>query len=384
MRTTTSTPPLQRDHVVSGRYRVVEPIGAGGMSTVYRAVDMQTGQDVALKILDEKWVGHSDVVARFEVEARSMMEIEHRNVLPVYDVSTGGREPFIAMEYAAAGSLADWLARYGPMPPRLAVGTMIQVCKGVAAAHATGIVHRDIKTHNVLISRRGVCRVSDFGIAQTDFSFLTKTGLALGTLGFMAPEQRKDAKHVGPQADIYALGATLFHLLTDRMASDLFIAENEPHVLKGIPEQLKPVLIKATRYQPSDRYVNATELARALFAVRDLLEPDPPGTPRLAAGSQTVSETPPSEPEFAEAASPTGPSMETRGVIPAPPQGLRSHVPMSVTGPTPPEPPDIASLAPRTVRTEEPPATADRTPTMIALAIIGVIAFAGAAWLMFS
>lgn len=339
MRTTPTTAPHPRDHVVNDRYRLLDPIGAGGMSTVYRAQDLHTGQEVAIKILDAKYVGHRDVVARFEVEARSMMEIDHRNVLPVYDVSTDGGEPYIAMEFASAGSLADWVAQFGPMPPRMAVGAMIQVCKGVAAAHATGIVHRDIKSHNVLISRRGVCRVSDFGIAQTDFSFLTKTGLALGTLGFMAPEQRKDAKHVGPAADIYALGATLFHLLTGRMASDLFVADQEPHVLKGVPELLKPVLIKATRYQPADRYASATDLARALFSVRETLDLDPPGTPRLAAGAQ-FGDIAPSDPGAIEdgPTSDTGPTMEKRGSVPSPPEGLNSHVPMTVKSPSTPPP----------------------------------------------
>ncbi len=249
---------------------------------VFLAVDIRTPRFVALKVLKPELVERWDIRARFDAEARAMAAIEHRNVLPFYDVGEYDEQPYIAMEYAKAGTLFDWITNHGPMPPRLAADAVTQVCKGMGAAHAVGIIHRDIKTHNILVTGRGVCKISDFGIARLQMSGLTATNHTLGTPGFMAPEQRNSAKEVDARADVYALGATLYHLLTAKMSGDLYFIDEDPDLTTGIPECLIPVLRKSTRYKPDERFETGAEMARALYAIRGEHDKPPPGTPRLS------------------------------------------------------------------------------------------------------
>lgn len=270
--------------VGGGRYRLAAKLGEGGMAVVYRAWDTQGNDWVAIKVLLPELARKRKLRQRFENEARTLVGLDHRNIVKVLDVGTDEPLPYIVMELADGGCVIDWVERFGPMPARMAVDIVIAACKGLNAAHEQGIVHRDVKPHNILITRRGVCRLTDFGIAQIDApdgGGMTKTGSVMGTLGYMAPEQRTDAKNVDARADVYALGATLFKLVTNGTVADLFLAEHDAEMLDGVPQPLVPVLLKATAYKPDNRYASVNDLAKALHAARPQLPPVPDETPDL-------------------------------------------------------------------------------------------------------
>jgi serine/threonine protein kinase len=253
------------------------------MAKVYRAWDQRLQVWRAIKILEPEYAMRRKLRARFESEAHAMARMEHRNIVKVYDIGSDGDIAYLVMELAEGGTPIEWLERHGAMPARMAVDVILDVCDGIAAAHAAGIIHRDIKPHNVLITLKGECRVTDFGIAQleTDTGQLTRTGAVMGTLGYMAPEQRNDAKHVDQRADVYSISATLYTLLTNRTVMDLFFATQDLTMLKGVPSKLVPVIIRGTEYRPEKRYQTVSELADALRAIRDSLPDDPDETPSL-------------------------------------------------------------------------------------------------------
>ncbi len=275
-----------------GRYVLVKRLGEGGMATVWRAFDQRLQVWRAVKVLLPEYSVKPKILARFSAEAQTMALLEHPNIVRVYDVeipvegvNENGDPPFIVMELVEGGSLVDWLEMNGPMPPRMAVDVVVASCQALEVAHARNVIHRDIKPHNIMVDRDGVVRLTDFGIARAadveGKASLTRTGAVMGTLGYMAPEQKSDAKHLDARADIYAMAATLYSLLTDRTPMDLFASEKDATLLEGIPDPLVPILVKATEYQPNLRYSTAREFAAALLKVREELEPNPEGTPPL-------------------------------------------------------------------------------------------------------
>ena len=283
--------------IADGRYTLVEPLGVGGMATVFKAFDQRLQVWRAVKVLAPQYSNRPSLRDRFEAEARTMASLEHRHIVRVYDVGRAGGSPYIVMELVDGGTLVDWVKQHGPMPPRLAVDAMIQTCEGVSAAHARRIVHRDIKPHNVLITAEGLCRVTDFGIARVedDNEHLTRTGAVFGTWAYMAPEQRADAKKVDARADVYSLGATLYYLVTGRTPMDLFAAEKDPAVMEGIHECLMPVLVKSTQYSRNDRYETVQHFISALVELRETTPVDPPDTPSLGRPN-LVAKPPPARP----------------------------------------------------------------------------------------
>src|SRR5262249_48360366 len=161
------------------------------------------------------------------------------NVIHVYDVGTREALPYMVMELATGGSLNQWVDTYGSMPARMAGAVVVQAARGLYAAHQLGVVHRDVKPHNVLVSADDQCKVTDFGIArvlQDGENALTRTGAAMGTIGYMAPEQKDDARAVDIRADIYGLGALLYKLVNGRIVTDLFLAEHRPELLDVLPD----------------------------------------------------------------------------------------------------------------------------------------------------
>ncbi len=270
--------------LADGRYLLVKPLGEGGMATVFRAFDQRLQVWRAVKILSPEYSSKPRLRARFETEAQTMALLEHRHIVRVYDVGVDGAFAYIVMELVEGGSLVDWLERHGVMPPRMAVDVTIEFCEGVAAAHAKGVIHRDIKPHNVMVTREGSCRVTDFGIARVGDGDMqiTKTGAVMGTWGYMAPEQRTNAKAVDERGDVYASAATLYTLLTNKMPMDLFAADRDATMMAGIPAVLAPVLLRATDYHRENRPDTILAFAQELREVRDQLPPVPEGTPPLA------------------------------------------------------------------------------------------------------
>ncbi len=274
---------IEQQSLARGRYLLVKKLGEGGMATVYRAFDQRLQVWRAVKVLLPEYSKKKKILARFESEAQTMALLEHPHVVRVYDVDREGEFAYLVMELVEGGCLVDWVETHGCMPPRMAVDCMIEVCQGIQYAHDRGVIHRDIKPHNVMIDRHGVCKVTDFGIARAGDSdqALTKTGAVMGTWGYMAPEQRSDAKHVDVRADVYALGATLFSLLTDRTPMDLFIADRDRSLLEGVHEVLVPLLLQSTAYDREQRHPTADALAAALLELRDALPEVPADTPPL-------------------------------------------------------------------------------------------------------
>lgn len=270
--------------LANGRYLLVSPLGEGGMATVYRAFDQRLQVWRAIKVLAPQYANKPKLRARFETEAQTMALLEHPNIVRVYDVGTDGPSPYIVMELVTGGALVDWLERHGPMPPRMAVETTLAMVAGVQAAHNKGIIHRDIKPHNVMVTHEGVCRVTDFGIARVgdaDLS-MTKTGAVMGTWGYMAPEQRTNAKSVDVRADVYAVGATLYTLLVDRMPMDLFAAEPGDSIMEGLAEPLVDIILKSSAYRREDRFDDLHAFCAALRESLPLLPETPELTPPLA------------------------------------------------------------------------------------------------------
>ncbi|HZQ76383.1 MAG TPA: serine/threonine-protein kinase [Acidimicrobiia bacterium] len=195
-----------------GRYRVERRIGQGAMGAVLLARDTLLGRVVAVKVLAEHLAGNDGFRRRFVQEARLAARLCHPNVVQVFDAGEEDGRPFLVMEYVDGESVADRLARRQPFGPDEVVALAAQVAAGLAHAHSRGIVHRDVKPHNVILRADGVAKLTDFGIARAmEDSGLTEVGTVLGTAPFMAPEQAA-GRPVGPPADVYALGALVRHV----------------------------------------------------------------------------------------------------------------------------------------------------------------------------
>jgi eukaryotic-like serine/threonine-protein kinase len=201
--------------VIAGRYTLQELVGAGGMSSVYRAHDELLDRHVALKILHPTYREDEDTVERFRREARAVARLSHPNVVTVIDRGEEDGHQFIVFEYVDGVTLKDHLARQGPLPVEEAVGIAVDVGEALAYAHAQGIVHRDVKPQNVIMNGDGAPKVTDFGIARSvDVDKgVTQTGTVVGTGDYIAPEQAS-GEPVVPASDVYGLGCVLFELLT--------------------------------------------------------------------------------------------------------------------------------------------------------------------------
>ncbi|MCP4810328.1 MAG: serine/threonine protein kinase [Proteobacteria bacterium] len=248
----------------SGRYELMDVLGEGGMATVFRARDTQLDVERALKLLDPTMT-RGPLRKRFILEAQTMARLHHPNLVAVHDVHS--EDPVFMVMDLMVGSVHRWLSRHGPMPAALAVAVVRQVLLGLAHAHEQGVVHRDVKPQNILVSKRGVVRLTDFGIAQVRSVQMTRTGAVMGTYAYMAPEQRASAKHVDARADIYSVGATLYALLTDLEPNDLFATETHKGRFGSIAQQVRDVVVRACAYAPEDRYQDVREMLAALEAL---------------------------------------------------------------------------------------------------------------------
>jgi serine/threonine-protein kinase len=276
---------------VAGRYELVRPLGHGAMATVDLAHDAELDRPVALKRLAENLARDEDLERRFLREARLAARLAHPNVVRVFDVGEDGSRPFIAMEYVEGETLAELIARRGKLPPSEAAWLGSQMCAGLAAAHAAGLVHRDVKPQNLLLGTDGVLKLGDFGIAAGhEGTRLTLEGTVLGTAGYLAPEQAR-GERVTAAADIYAVGAVLYELLTGEPSRTVgSLAElgaddgfRPPDLGARVPEA-PPELVSAVTaclsVRPEDRPPSSAAVARLLAPVASegetlALPPDP-------------------------------------------------------------------------------------------------------------
>lgn len=262
-------------------YELGQELGRGGMGVVYRARQVRANRDVALKMILRGDHAGSAEIARFRAEADAIARLQHPYIITVYEVGEYGGQPYFSMEYCTGGSLAN--ASAVPPSPHAIAELMLKVVRGVAAAHQAGLVHRDLKPGNILMTAEGEPKIADFGLAkQVGVSAahlqgeLTATGQVLGTPSYMAPEQAGGAKRVGPQADVYALGAILYDLLTGRppfkgpTPTDtlLLLLTEDPRPLREwkatVPRDLEAICLRCLEKDPARRYPSAGDLAADL------------------------------------------------------------------------------------------------------------------------
>ncbi len=274
------------ESIAAGRYEVRGLLGQGGMAAVYLAYDKRLRVECAVKVLSPEFAAKPELRRRFETEASTMARLRHFHIAAVYDVGDDDGSPYLVMELVPGGSLNDYVEDNGPLPPRMAAEVCISVLTALQVAHDNGVIHRDIKPHNVLLGRDGSAKVTDFGIArvQSDESpSMTRTGSVMGTWAYMAPEQRAGSRGIDGRADVYSTGAMLMDLLTDQAPADLFMCEMHPKMLDGVPDLLRPIIQRAVRYLPAERYATARDMGLALSAVLAELPTIPEGHPPLGA-----------------------------------------------------------------------------------------------------
>ena len=270
-----------QQRIMDGRYVVWDVLGRGGMAEVYRAYDEVLERYVALKVLREPYAQDRVFVERFRYEARSVAALAHPNIVPVYDWGdSGGGTYYMAMEYLPGGTLKDFITGRGTLGPDTAADVALQIAGALGTAHQRGVIHRDVKSRNVLITASGDVKVADFGIARAASSTNTRTSLVVGTASHMSPEQAL-GETVGPASDLYSLGVVLYEMLTGKLP---FTAENPialaiKHIEEiprppreanpAVPKGLNALVVKLLEKKPENRYGDATELVEDLQKVLD-------------------------------------------------------------------------------------------------------------------
>ncbi|MGC2818250.1 MAG: protein kinase, partial [Candidatus Sulfotelmatobacter sp.] len=272
-----------------GPYKIISPLGAGGMGEVYRARDTRLGRDVAIKVLPEALADDADRLRRFEQEARTIAALNHPNILGIHDIGAHDGAPFLVSEFLEGQTLRVKLVS-GPLPARLANEYALGIAQGLAAAHEKGIVHRDLKPENVFVTRDGRIKVLDFGLAKlvrpdenhetalTLTSPATLPGLVMGTVGYMSPEQVR-GDPIDARSDIFSFGAVFYEMLTGKRAfkretsaeTMTAILREEPAELSGTgwqgPPELQRILSRCLEKDVARRFQSASDLA---FAIESL------------------------------------------------------------------------------------------------------------------
>jgi serine/threonine-protein kinase len=273
--------------LVDSRYRVVSRLGSGGMADVYLAQDALLGRQVALKLLHHRFAQDQEFVERFRREASSAAGLSHPNVVAVFDRGEWDGTYYIAMEYLPGRSLKAVVREHGPLAPSDAIDIVVQILLALRFAHRRGIIHRDIKPHNVILDEEGRAKVTDFGIARAGASDMTMTGSIMGTVQYLSPEQAQ-GHPVTEASDIYAVGVVLYELLTGSVPfegeSAVTIALKQVSVQPTPPSHLNPqvspaldaVVMRTLAKNPAQRFAGAGELIAALQQARAGIAPAPP------------------------------------------------------------------------------------------------------------
>ena len=256
-----------------GRYEIIEKIGEGGMSVVYKAKDRLLNRYVAIKILRPEFIKDENFVENFRKESQAAAGLSHPNIVNVYDVGREGNIHFIVMELIDGKSLSQIIEEQGRLDYKDAINIAQQVASALSLAHKNQIIHRDVKPHNILITSSGIAKLADFGIARAVSKESIEEGneKIMGSVHYFSPEQARGA-YVDERSDIYSLGIVLFEMLTGKVPFDgdnpisiALMHVNDPipsvtSIVKGIPPQLEKVIEKATNKYQSNRYKSADEM----------------------------------------------------------------------------------------------------------------------------
>jgi dienelactone hydrolase/predicted Ser/Thr protein kinase len=274
--------------LLAGKYRILEEIGRGGMGVVYKAEDLKLKRTVALKFLPPEWIADGAARERFIQEARAAAALSHPNICTIHEVNDSEDKPFIVMEYIEGDSLRDKIKK-GPLPIQDALAFALQAAEGLERAHQKGIIHRDIKSANLMVTESGQVKIMDFGLAKLGGeSSFTKEGTTLGTVAYMSPEQARGEK-VNGRTDLWSLGVVLYDLVTgelpfqgERDISVLYsIVHEAPKSLKDkkppVPSELQRIIEKALQKNPDSRYQSAAEMREDLARYQDALKAESAG-----------------------------------------------------------------------------------------------------------
>jgi len=334
-----------------------ELIGEGGVAVVYRGLDISLERQVAIKVLKSEYAHDAEVVERFRREAHAAAKLNHPNIVQIYDTGSANGTYYIVMEYLPEPDFKRIISEYAPLPLRKVIQVSIECCRALAYAHRLGIVHRDIKPHNILFTDDGRAKLSDFGIAAAiGARGLTDEGMVLGSAHYMSPEQAQ-GRATGPQADIYSLGIVMYEALT---GSPPFTGKTAAEIAaKHVQEKVPPLRLRNVNIGPSvefvvgkalmrdlaRRYRNVNEMLMDLEKLADGVELDQTGVLTPSAEDATVR-------------------------LEAPVESVES-----VVEPLPPAPP----VAARPARAENNQAA--MWAAMAAAIVVGVLALAGVVWL---
>jgi len=269
--------------LLDGRYRVEARIATGGMSTVYRGLDVRLDRPVALKVMDARYAGDREFLTRFQREARAIARLKSPGLVAIYDQGNDTAHPFLVMELVTGGTLRELLRERGPMPPHAVVAVLAPVLSGLGAAHRAGLVHRDVKPENVLISVDGEVKLADFGLVRaTTEAGITSTSVILGTAAYLSPEQVL-GEETGSRSDVYAVGIMAFELLTGTtpFKGDSAIVIAHQHLdrdvpppgslIDGVPPEFDDFIARATAREPEARFSDAGAMGAELGAIAEEL-----------------------------------------------------------------------------------------------------------------
>jgi beta-lactam-binding protein with PASTA domain len=286
---------VEPDTIIDGRYKVISRLGSGGMADVYLAEDQLLGRLLAVKLLHHHFAEDQEFVERFRREASSAAGLSHPNIVAIFDRGEWQGTYYIAMEYVAGRSLKTIVREQGALDLGMAIDTTVQILRAARFAHKRGVIHRDLKPHNVLLDEEGRARVTDFGIARAGASDMTLTGSIMGTAQYLSPEQAQGLA-VTAASDLYSVGVILYELLTGVVPFDgetavaiafkQVSAEPQPPsaLNPAVPPALDAIVLRALAKDPAQRFADAEEFIAALVRERQALGA-PRSTPVLTTGA---------------------------------------------------------------------------------------------------
>jgi serine/threonine protein kinase len=275
---------IMEGQVLGNRYQLVEKIGGGGMAIVYKAKCMLLNRYVAIKILRTEFTNDEEFVKRFRIEAQAAASLSHPNIVSIYDVGNENGIHYIVMEYIDGITLKEYISEKGVLPWKAAVNIAIQICSAIDQAHRNHIVHRDIKPHNILLTKDGIAKVTDFGIARAvSSSTITMVGSTIGSVHYFSPEQARGG-YIDEKSDLYSLGIALYEMTTGRVPFEgetpvaIALKHIQEHasqpieINESIPQGVNDIIMKAIEKDQSKRYQSAHDMLSDLHNV--LREPD--------------------------------------------------------------------------------------------------------------